>query len=217
MSIKLFLSAPAVTLLLVSAPAFAINFDEATMGDLSNLFTDPNEFTLDPGDNVFVAEQQGNDFGLDIDYFTVTVPEGATLTALTLDDYEAEVGNLAFLGIAEGDTFPFNFDAPDVSALLGGITYGSDNEGTDVLPAVATLGGAQGFAAPLDSGDYTVWLNQTGAPSTATFNFQVEATPEPPSEPSPEPTPDPVSVPEPGVAVALVLSAGGFWTLKRKS
>ncbi|MEL6381914.1 MAG: hypothetical protein AAFQ89_05475 [Cyanobacteria bacterium J06626_18] len=112
-----------------------------------------------------MAQQQGEECGLDVDYFAVTVPEDSILTALTLDAYEADPGNLAFLGIAEGDIFPFSFeDDPDVSALLGGIVYGEESVGIDVLPMIGTLEGAQGFIDPLVSGDYTVWLNQVGPP-----------------------------------------------------
>ncbi len=152
--------------------------DESVDGDLSGIFTAPDQFVLSPGSNIFIASQQGDPFGRDVDYFTVTIPVGFQLSSVILDSH-SEFFNLAFLGLAEGTSFPFNFDAPDPALLLGGIIFGGEQLGTDILPVAGMLGGSQGFTPPLPSGSYTVWLNQTGPQTTSGFNFQVTAVPEP--------------------------------------
>ena len=58
--------------------------------------------------------------------------------------------------------------------MLGGITYGSGNLDTDMLPQMGQLG--QGFTPPLPTGTFTLWLNQTGPVSEATLRFVVSGT-----------------------------------------
>lgn len=115
--------------------------------------------------------QEGADPGpRDIDYFTFNVPENNILNELVLKNYEVESSdNQAFIGIQEGTTFtidPFN---PSANDLLGGLTYGTSHIGMDILPLMGNLG--SGFTPPLPAGDYTIWLNQTGPISCATFQF----------------------------------------------
>lgn len=108
----------------------------------------------------------------DIDYFTFKVPTNSTLTELKLKQYEFEgTNNQSFIGIQAGTTFTEPTSGTNVANLLGGLIFGAANIGTDILPAMGTLGGSQGFTAPLPSGDYTIWLNQTGPLACATFEF----------------------------------------------
>ncbi len=178
-----YLSLAALALTMQSInPVNAFSFSEPP--DLSDDRLNPSAFTLDPGSNTITATQQGDAFGRDIDYFTLTVPDGFTLTSINLNAYDADPGNQAFLGVQEGNIFtvpaiPTPSTADD---LLGGITYGSDEVGTDILPTIGTelvSLGADGFTPPLSPGEYTFWLNQTGSPSTATFEIIATSTPEP--------------------------------------
>ncbi|MEM6851412.1 MAG: calcium-binding protein, partial [Pseudomonadota bacterium] len=52
-----------------------------------------------------------------------------------------------------------------------GIVYGEANVGQDILDDIGSGAGFIGFDGPLESGVYTIWLNQTGEPSTASFNI----------------------------------------------
>ena len=151
-------------------------FDENTDGDLSNDNTVPTAITLQQGNNRIIANQVGVD-SRDVDYFTITVPNGFQLSELVLDVYEAEDNNPAFLGIVSGNTFPvdvINDGNPEASQLLGGILYGDDNVGNDILSIAGQLQDAIGFDDELAAGEYTFWLNQTGTSSGGTFNFILE-------------------------------------------
>jgi len=55
--------------------------------------------------------------------------------------------------------------------LLGGLVYGETNIGSNILPEMGTLSEAIGFTGALASGEYTIWLNQTGETSKTTLNF----------------------------------------------
>jgi len=149
-----------------------VSFSESVDGDLSDDFAAPTDLgTLGLGDNT-VEAQQGD--GGDVDYVTFTIAEGEQLSAIILDDYAAGTGNLAFIGLQEGAAFTTAANATGASDLLGGLTYGEANEGSDILQAMGDLGGAIGFDGPLGAGTYTLWLNQTGQPSTASFTLRTE-------------------------------------------
>lgn len=136
-------------------------YNEAVDGDLSNDNSAPTVITFAPGDNRIISDQiAGN-----ADYFTVTVPDGYQLAQINVDNYEAS--DPAFIGIASGTTI----SGSGASDLLGGLVYGDMNVGSDILPAMGMLSGATGFTPPLPSGEYTIWLNQTGAISAVILNF----------------------------------------------
>ena len=142
-------------------------------GDLADDRLAPDAFALEEGENVLLALQQGDAFGRDIDYFTLNVPAGLEITGLTVVGFDAEPGNLAFLGVQPGTTFSVDAGAAQASDLLGGAVFGATDIGLDLLPDIGTLPGATGFTPPLPAGDYTIWLNQTGPPSTATLSVVV--------------------------------------------
>jgi len=136
-------------------------FDESTDGDLSDDSSAPTSIAFSAGDNIVISDQvSGN-----ADYFTFTIPTGYQLAEINLDNYTAS--DAGFIGIAEGVTLSGNA-AED---LLGGLVYNDTNVSTNILPSMGTLSGATGFTGALPSGDYTIWLNQTGGMSTATLNF----------------------------------------------
>lgn len=145
-------------------------WDEGTDGDLSDDGTNPSGvFVLIPeSDNLVIANQVGNP--RDVDFFAFTVPEDFQLEALIIEDYNS-ADNVAFMAIDAGATTDVDFMNPQSSDLLGGTTYGTASIGSDILPQMGTLGGATGFTPPLPPGDYTIWLNQTGAISVVTLNL----------------------------------------------
>ncbi|MEM6528061.1 MAG: dockerin type I domain-containing protein [Chloroflexota bacterium] len=166
----------ATLLLQVSGTAEAQSsiFDETTSGDLSDSNTAPSgPFLLNEGSNIVIADQQGNP--RDVDYLTIIIPAGFEWTGLFLDAYVAGTGNRAFIGLQAGSTFTTDFNNTSATDLLGGLTYGSTQVGTDILDDMGTLGGAQGFTPPLGAGTYTLWLNQTGPNSQATLNIVIQS------------------------------------------
>ena len=147
-------------------------FAEDALGDFSGDGAAPTDIgTLAPGTTAVAATQQGDP--RDIDYVTFTVPEGMQLSGLTVLDYEAEPGNLAFLGIESGAAAVHDPAATDASGLLGGLTYGHYAVSLNILDIVGSLSGAQGFEGPLGPGEYTLWLNQTGPTSTVTLGLEL--------------------------------------------
>jgi hypothetical protein len=156
------------------APAQYVAFSETWGGDLSNSPANPTAIDLDfPGPVLITATQRGAAFGRDIDCFTFAVPFGAELATLRVAAYSSAPGNPAFIGLGAGSSLAIDPNAPDLSLLLGGATYGAADVGTDILPRMATLAGAQGFTPPLPTGAYTVWLDQSADPSTVTLELGV--------------------------------------------
>lgn len=172
-----FSSAAAVVAL--AGLATASGHDEATDGDLSDDHLVPTPFVLDPGSNVFIASQQGDAFGRDIDYFSFVVPSGMVLSSLNLDDFSSsDPDNRGFIGLQEGPFFTVDAGSATAADLLGGRVYGFDQIGQDLLPAMGNLNNAIGFCPPLPESIYTIWLNQTSDPSTATLDLVVTLSPQ---------------------------------------
>jgi len=151
----------------------AVSFDEAISGDLSDDIANPTDLSLGLGANTLTAGQQGNSFGRDIDYITIDVPEGLQLSQIILDDYTGGDG-AGFIGIQRGEVFTVDADNAAPADLLGGAVYGDAQEGSDILDDIGALAGSEGFTGPLPAGTYTIWLNQTGAPSSAIFTLLTE-------------------------------------------
>jgi len=111
------------------------------------------------------------------DYITFTVGPCDTLTQLTVDSYTAEAGDeVAFIAVQSGSafTFPAVEAADNTGELLGFSHFGMADVGQDILPRIGEEEDALGFTPPLQPGDYTVWLNQTGTESEASLVFLVD-------------------------------------------
>lgn len=147
--------------LLVAPLAGASSWDETTNGDLSGNRLTPSSLSLTPGDNTVTGTViQG-----DLDYLTIVVPAGFTLTQINLLSF-VSVDDLAFIGMQAGSTFTQPPTGTDVTQLLGWAHYGLPAP----APYFATIGsgsGAIGFDAPLPAGPYTLWLQQTSAQQVA--------------------------------------------------
>lgn len=144
------------------------DYNELLNGDLSNIFDAPTTINFVVGNNLVSAEQGSGD----VDYFTFTVPSGAVLSQIILDDYQS-TDSAAFVGIVEGNMFNTNAGSTGASDLLGGTLYGPGNRGNDILAAMGTLNGSEGFTGSLPAGNYSIWLNQTGDNSEASFTFVI--------------------------------------------
>ncbi len=142
------------------------DYNELLRGDLSNEFDAPTQLSFVEGKN-FITASQGSG---DVDYFTFTVPNGAVLFQIILDDYQS-TDSAAFIGIVGGSVFSSNAGSTGAEDLLGGTLYGPSNRGNDILSLMGNLNGAEGFTGSLSAGSYAIWLNQTGDTSEASFNF----------------------------------------------
>ena len=167
-------------------------FDEANDGELSGDNTSPTQLAIfDVGFNT-VAGTVVDALGANpnVDVFTFEVASGTQLDGIFLNSFNS-TDNVAFIGLNDSTSFPFNAtdlsNSPDQSQFIGGLLFG-DNVGTNLIADIGDGSIGAGFSSPLLAGDYTVYLQQLG---TATvdyeFGFNVSA------------------VPEPGAAVALML------------
>jgi hypothetical protein len=157
--------------------ARADNYDESMDGDLSGNRLAPTAIVLDPGANAITATSVAGD----LEYYTVNVPSGYNLSAVTLVSY-VSADNLAFVAIQSGTTFTEPPTGTNVAQLLGYTHLGPGNGtvGTDILDDMGAGAGAIGFAGPLGAGNYTLWSQQTGASSTTyALNLQLTAVPPP--------------------------------------
>src|SRR5262245_4677995 len=80
--------------------ANADNYNEGVDGDLSGNQAAPTSISLDPGSNMVTATSVSGD----LEYFTMNIPSGFQLSAVTLVSY-VSVDLLAFIGVQNGTTF----------------------------------------------------------------------------------------------------------------
>lgn len=145
---------------LFSAGALAAGYSEKKSGDLSNDGLTPTVVKLKLGENVISGNYGTKNGVTDRDYFTVKIPVGQQLAAIILEP-ETVVGlNVSFIGVQKGKqvTVPPVGGSPE--DLLGWTHYGTDDEGTDILPAMGTGAGAKGFVPPLPAGTYSFWVQE---------------------------------------------------------
>lgn len=145
-------------------------FDEANDGDIVDDPNNPQFLQLLVGENRINATMVAPD----LDYLTINVPAGSELTALELTEY-VSTDDQSFIAIQAGSVFTELPATADVGNLLGYMHFGISMEGTDILPTVALGEGAQGFTTPLEAGDYSLWIQETGAETVSySLSFVVE-------------------------------------------
>ncbi|GFE67445.1 hypothetical protein CFPU101_00550 [Chroococcus sp. FPU101] len=146
------------------------NYNENVNGDISDDPENPLFLQLAAGVNSLRATSSAGD----IEYVTVNIPAGFQLESIILASYNS-TDDIAFAAVQEGTTFT-EFGLPseiDVSRLLGWSHINANQVGTNVLDNIGRGAGTIGFTGPLASGDYTFWFQQTGEPSTYTYEFNV--------------------------------------------
>ncbi len=80
-------------------------YSEATSGDLSNSGLSPTALSVAPGSNqIFGATGRGST-GIDLDYFTITVPSGLALAGLIVLPGTQSGGAFSFIGMQAGPQF----------------------------------------------------------------------------------------------------------------
>jgi len=162
-------------------------------GDLSGNGLAPTSVTLEPGSNQIFGVTGRVGFDPDRDYFTVTIPVGYAFVAL-IELAGTTVNNqVSFIGIQGGTQVTVETFANDATGLLGWSHYQSASVDTDILAAVGVgAAGATGFVPPLQAGDYSFWIQDTGN-GDANYGFEIV-----------------VALPEPRVAAALLLGCAAL-------
>ena len=137
-------------------------WDEAIDGDFSNDYLNPTQLFV-KGVNNHVRFTTDSISEVDREYFTFTIDAGFELTAIILDQFDTDpITNLGFIAIANGSVFPTDPSAPDVTSLLGYSLPGITDVGNDILQAMGSGGGSQGFSGALGAGTYSFWAQETG-------------------------------------------------------
>jgi len=150
-----------LTASLFSAGALAAGYSENKSGDLSNSGLTPTVVKLKLGNNAISGKYGVKSGAIDRDYFTIKIPVGQQLSAITLEP-ETQVGiNVSFIGIQKGKQVTVSPVGGSPEGLLGWTHYGTDDEGTDILPAIGQGAGAKGFVPPLGPGSYSFWVQET--------------------------------------------------------
>lgn len=148
-------------------------FDEAVDGEITNDPSNPLPLQLANGDNRIVASVVAPDR----DYITMNVPAGHELGTITLESY-VSANSRSFIGVQIGTLFTEDASNPAVENLLGYAHFGTDMLGSNIISALSTGAGSQGFTPPLSAGDYTFWIQETGsAEVNFTLNFELTETP----------------------------------------
>jgi hypothetical protein len=177
------------TALLVAPAAHANSWNEATNGDISGDRLAPSSLALTAGDNTVT----GTVIAGDIDYLTVIVPAGYTLSQINLLSF-VSTDDLAFIGVQAGSTFTQPPTGTDVTQLLGWSHFGLPAP-APYFAAIGSGPGAIGFTAPLPSGPYTFWIQQLNTPLVSySWDFVVSGG----------------SVPEPATAGLALLGLGAL-------
>jgi hypothetical protein len=160
-------------------------YNESVSGDLSNSGLTPTLIAVSLGLNDLYGTTGKSAAGvIDRDYFTLAVPQGMELTAITVLPGTESLGTLgeSFIGIESGPQVTVSTAATDATGLLGWFHYGVDDIGVNILPLMGTSGmGSTGFIGPLPSGTYSFWVQEA---SVGTVPYGLEftvAAPEPAS------------------------------------
>ena len=163
------------SLALCSVSHAGVLWNETNQGDLSSNWLAPTVATLvasEDGENILSGTTGDDGTGIDRDYITVTIPAGAQLTGIILQDYFSPDFNM-FMGVVAGTTVVNPDEATDQS-VLGYALFGPSDLGNDLMEELAVPrypGG--GFIAPVGPGTYTFWIQQTGEPTIYQMNFIV--------------------------------------------
>ena len=181
-------------LLLLPQAQARIAWDESVNGDLSGVGTAPSVISLTLGSNQIIGATGDLGAGVDIDYFTLTIPTGWQLSSLELLPNTAPE-SAAFLGIQAGN----QLTAKNAGELLGWMHYAAFDTGQNLLPRIASGFGAIGFTVPLKAGSYSFWV-QDYDPGSSPYGIDLGIT----------------AVPEPATARTMLLGLAGIAALRRR-
>lgn len=167
----------AIALLAAPHALAGVVWDEAVDGDLSNFAAGPTDVgTLALGSNTLTATSGGSD----IEYFSITIPDGAIWSELVLAAYDG-LDDIGFIAIESGSVFTPPPGGNDVSVFLGYDHFGPafNDVGKNILKRLGNGNGAIGFDKTLPAGTYSLWVQNQSGSMDYTFDFVLTPAPAP--------------------------------------
>lgn len=158
-------AAAALLLVLASTPALAGSWIESADGDISGNRLSPSIVNITLGNN----EVTGTFGSGDVDYLRIDIPAGLQISAINVTSYSGN--RVSFVGLQAGTTFSVSPNEALPEDLLGYFLFGNAHLNTNILPAIAAGSGAIGFTPPLNPGNFTLWLQETGGKTGYGLNF----------------------------------------------
>ena len=144
------------------------NYDEAIDGDISGDPNNPTVIDVAEGSNIVCASSTAGD----IEYWTITIPEGGTLDEIMLTSFTSQ--RVGFLAFQEGSNF---VPGQGAANLLGWTHLGDVFDGQlDIMNSNGELG----FSIPVPAGTYTFWAQETSTTSSTEFCLDFQITLPPP-------------------------------------
>ncbi len=162
-------TAMAVALVFGGAVHASTGWDEAVRGDLSNDGLNPTVVSVALGSNVVRGTAGDGGSGIDRDFLSFTVPADAEVTRLQILPGTFVSGAVSFIGMQTGPTV-----TPDGVDLFGYFLYEDADVGNNILSNFLLPG-----QTALPSGEYSVWIQDTGGTVSYGFDFVLTAVPEP--------------------------------------
>jgi hypothetical protein len=154
----------------------AIVHQESIDGDLANSGTTPTAISVAPGLNGIV----GGAANPDRDYARFAVPDGYRLQSLFVRSGTVAAGAGSFIGLQAGAQVTVDPNGSSAAGLLGWTLFSAADVDTDILGRMGVPAeGSSGFAAPLDAGVYTLWIQELGGRSAYVFDLDIAPVPLP--------------------------------------
>ena len=164
----------------------AVVYDEAVSGDFSDSGLSPTPISVAVGSNEIRGTTGRPGAVPDRDYFTITVPSGLVLSALTVLPGTMPGNLVSFIGLQAGNQVTLPVTTTTATGLLGYWLYSTSDINTDILDDMARpANGSSGFSTPLGAGSYAFWVQEVNIP-VSPYGFDIvlaaaTAVPEPTS------------------------------------
>ena len=144
-----------------SPAAAVVIYNEAISGDLSNNGLSPTPLSVSLGSNEVLGVTGRTDGVVDRDYFNITVPGGAVLSAITVLPGTMPGAAVSFIAIQAGNQVTVPTDTTTAAGLLGFKLYQVSDINSDILDDIGASGnGSSGFTPPLGAGSYAFWVQE---------------------------------------------------------
>lgn len=161
----------------------AANYQESISGDISSNPQAPLAWALEPGTNSISGTAGGNFFaGLsDYDLISFTVPNGYKVDSAIVDVYQnIDEFSQSFIGLQAGSPW-LDGVGWDIQGnwLLAWMHLENSSPGVDLLQKLLENATSEDYKVPLDSGVYTMLIEDVDTVMTYGLTFHVSAVPEP--------------------------------------